>query len=266
MSGHRREKLSMVFKLDCERDAEEIQIGENRLGRSVVAGGINDIQALQMIVRIMQQFGMAMEFNDQGKKITVDSYLKQVEQQGKWSRAIEAGRLSFRFGRVPELKHSFISIEEVNAGSAVSWVDWVNPFLVDDSFVQAWVSDVEYDYWQNAKDPLEYEAAGRSYTHLPTKSNGLAPPLEQIEIDTSNNPGRWSLQSGYVEAVGSVMWLGKSFWQSVGENRKDALLSASWLDAQPIANGVIQVIASEHCFCDKATEVTQDNLRAILYG
>jgi hypothetical protein len=61
MSGHRREKLSMVFKLDCERDAEEIQIGENRLGRSVVAGGINDIQALQMIVRIMQQFGNGIQ-------------------------------------------------------------------------------------------------------------------------------------------------------------------------------------------------------------
>ncbi len=266
MSECRREKLSIVFKLDCERDIEEVQVGTNKLGRFVAAGGINDIQALQIIVGIMQQFGMAMEFNDQGKKTSVESYLKHVEQQGKWSRTIEAGGLSFRFGRVPALKHSFISMEEIKAGSAVSWVDWVKPFLLEDSFVQAWVSDVEYDYWQNAKDPLEYEAAGRSYTHLPTKSNGLPPPLEQIEIDTSHNPGRWSLQLGYVDAISSTMWLGKLFWQSVGENRKDALLSASWLDVQSITDGVIQVVASEHCFCDKATEVIQNNLRAILYG
>jgi hypothetical protein len=265
MSGHRRERLDIAFELDGG-DTEEIQIGANRLGRIVRANGISDIQALRMIVGAMQQFDMTMEFSDQGKQISVESYLKQVEKQGKWSRAVEAGGLSIRFGRVPALKHGFISIEEMNAGSVVSWVDWVKPFLAVDSFVQAWVSDVEYDHWQNAKDPLQYEAAGRSYAHLPTKSNGLPPPLEQIEIDTSNNPGRWSLQSGYIEAIGSIMWLGAPFWKYVGENCKAALFSASWLDVQPVGNAVTQVIASEHCFCDGTTEDIQRKLRSVLYG
>lgn len=266
MSKRGREKLRIVFKLEGARDAEEIQIGPNRLGQIYATDGFSDLEALRMIVGIMQNLGMAMEFNDHGNKISVESYLKQVERQGKWSRAVEAQGLSFRFGRIVALGQSFISIEEVIAGSAVSWEAWVKPFLAVDRFVQAWVSDVQYDYWQNAKDPLEYDAAGRSYSHLPTKSNGLPPPLEQMEIDTSNNPGRWSLQFGYVEAVGSVMWLGKSFWLIVGESHRDALLSARWLDAQPIGNGVIQVITAEHCFCDITSEVTQNKLRAILYG
>jgi hypothetical protein len=190
--------------------------------------------------------------------------LKHVEKQGKWSRVVEAGGLSFRFGHVPALKHSFVIIEEINAGSAVSWESWVKPFFAEESFIQAWVSDVEYDHWQNAKDPLEYEAAGRSYRHLPTKLNGLPPPLEQLEIDTSKNPGRWSLQSGYIEAIGSTMWLGALFWKHVGENRKDALLSASWLEV--VENGITQVVSSAHCFFDVTTEDIQRKLRSVLYG
>lgn len=266
MSGRRREKLDIVFELGCKKAAEEIQIDTNRLGRLVKAGGISDIQALQMIVGAMRKLGMAMEFDDHGKQISIESYLTQIERQGKWSGTVEAGGLSFRFGHVTALKHSFISIEEVSAGASVSWADWVKPFLAENSFVQAWISDVEYDYWQNAKDPLQYEAMGRSYSHLATRSNGLPPPLEQVEIDISGNPGRWSLRSGYVEAIGSTMWFGSPFWKYVGEDRKDALLSASWLDVRSVGNGVIQVIASEHCFYDEATEDMQNNLRAVLYG
>jgi hypothetical protein len=268
MNSKRYEKLKIVFDIEVEPSAEEYQLGRVVLGQFVQVSGLTDIHALRTIIGIMRQFDLPTEFkeNGKGKTISVSSYLKHVEKQGKWSRPVEAGGLSFHFGRMPALKQAFISIEDVNANSTVSWADWVKPFLAEDSFVQAWVSDVEYDYWQNAKDLLEYEAVGRSYSHLPTKSNGLPAPLEQIEIDTSNNPGRWSLHSGYLEAIGSTMWLGDSFWQRVGENRKETLLSAGWLIVQSVEKDVIQVIASEHCFCDETTEVIQNNLRAILYG
>lgn len=268
MNSGRCEKLKIVFDIEVEPSAEESQIGPVVLGQVVQVSGINDTQALRMIIGLIQQFGMAMEFkeNGKGKSIPVKSYLKHVEKQGKWSRPVEAGGLSFRFGRVPALKHSFISIEEVNVGSAVSWADWVKPFLVVDGFVQAWISDVDYDYWQNVKDPLQYQAVGRSYSYLPMKSNGLPPPLEQLEIDTSHNPGRWALQSGYVEAIGATMWLGTPFWECVGENHKDAVLSANWLKVHSVGNGIIQVIASDHCFCDEVTKDKQINLRTALYG
>jgi len=265
MTERRREKLHLVFRLDCERDQTELQTDTATLGQLVKVGGIGDVQALRTVIAIMRKFGVT-EFNDQGKKISADSYLKKVEKQGKWSTSVEAGGMSFRFGHVVALKHSFITIEEITAGSTLSWADWVEPFLAVDGFVQAWLSDVDYDYWQNAKDPLQYQALGRSYSNLPMKSNGLPPPLEQVEIDTSSNPGRWVLQSGHVEAIGATMWLGSSFWEIVGENRKDALLSADGFTIRSVGHGVIQVIASEQCFCDEATTDKQNRLRAVLYG
>jgi len=268
MNSRRFEKLKIVFDIEVQPNVENYQLGQVVLEQVVQLGGLTDIHALRTVFELMQRLGVPLELkeNGMGNPISVESYLKQVEKQGKWSRPIEAGGLRFHFGRMPALKQAFISIEDVSADSTLDWVEWVKPFLADHSFVQAWVSDVEYDYWQNAKDPLEYDAAGRSYSHLPTKSNGLPVPLEQIEIDTSNNSGRWSLQSGYVEAVGSIMWLGQLFWRRVGENRKEALLSSSWLNVQLVGNSVIQVIASDHCFCDETTDVIQNNLRAILYA
>lgn len=261
----RREKLHLIFRLDRELDQDEIQIGTNMLGQLVKVGGISDIQALRTIIDTMRKFGV-IEIHDHDKQISADSYLDKVEKQGEWSRSIEAGGMSFRFGHVVALKHSFISIEEVIAGSAISWADWVAPFLAVDGFVQAWLSDVDYDYWQNARDPLQYQAMGRSYSNLPMKSNGLPPPLEQVEIDTSSNPGRWSLQSGYVEAIGATMWLGTPFWESVGENHKNALLSEHGLTVRSMGRDIIQVVASEKCFFDESTKEKQNHFRTVLYG
>jgi len=261
----RRERLKIVFNLDFERDPNEIRLGMDRLEPLVKVSGISDTQALAAIIATMRKFGVT-EFNDHGKQISADSLLRKVEKQGKWSTTVEAGGMSFRFGHVVALKHSFITIEEVTAGSAVSWADWVEPFLAIDGFVQAWLSDVDYDYWQNAKDPLQYQSAGRDYSNLPLKSNGLPPPLQQVEIDTSFNPGRWALKSGYVEAIGATMWLGMPFWERVGESRQNAVLSEKRLSVRSMGHGITQVVASEQCFCDETTRGVQDYLRAILYA
>lgn len=265
MSERRRQKLDVVFELACEQDRDEIKSGTNRLGRSIRVGGISDSHALQIVIDTMGRFGIS-DIYEHGKRSSAKSYLAKIEEQGKWTRAIEAGGLLFRFGHVVALKHSFLSIEEVVAGSAVSWMDWVKPFLAEDRLVQAWISDVEYDYWQNVKDTLQYQAVGRSYSGLPTKSNGLPAPLEQIEIDTSNNPGRRSLRVGYVEAIGSPMWLAPLFWKLVGENKIDLLRSTHEFDVRSIENRIVQVNASENCFCDDTTTHTQNRLRAVLYS
>lgn len=267
MIDRRREKLKIVFELNCESGTDEVEIGPIKFSQFVLIRSITAAHALCLIVSIMRQLGMPMEFkeNGEGKSIPVESYLKHVEKSERWSIPVEAGGLLFQFGNVCSLNHSFVIIEEINAGAAVSWEHWIQPFLAEASFLQAWVADVEYDYWQNARDPIEYEAAGRSYAHLPTKSNGLPPPLTQTEIDTSNNPGRWCLKSGYIEAIGSTMWFSKSFWALVGDASRNALLSAKWLDVQFLGDGITKIISAEHCFCDVSTKDIQDKLRAALY-
>lgn len=46
----------------------------------------------------------------------------------------------------------------------------LDPLLNVRGMIQAWVADVDYDYWQNATDPLQYESAGRSLSGLSMKS------------------------------------------------------------------------------------------------
>jgi hypothetical protein len=41
-------------------------------------------------------------------------------------------------------------------------------------------------------------------------------------VDTSKNPGRRVLREGFIEAIGSPMWLGDLFWGLTGAS-KDAL-------------------------------------------
>lgn len=132
--------------------------------------------------------------------------------------------------------------------------------------MQAWVSDVEYDYWQNILWPSTYQLAGREYLHLPMKSNGLPSPLEEQIIDVSGNPGRWIFHDGYIESIGSCMWLGEHFWNYVGQDKKQKLFAESWIRTEVLESGVVKLIAADECFMDESTADKQDRLRGALYG
>ena len=255
MTARRRERLDIVVAMNSERVGEEVQVGANRLGRLQQAGGLDDVQALRLIVGVMQ-------VGDTSHQLLSD----HLKNAGKWSLPLEVEGLRFRFSPVPALGYSLIAIEELVPGSSVSWKRWVEPFLAAEGFAQAWVSDVEYDYWQNAKDPLQYEAAHRSYADLPARSNGLPAPLERLEIDVSRNPGRRVLRSGYVEAVGATMWLGRVFWHHVGDERRRALDHIPWIEVTPMPSGVLCVNVSVRPFSDETTAEVQNKLREAIYG
>ncbi|MFZ6768537.1 hypothetical protein ACO0LM_15875 [Undibacterium sp. Di26W] len=265
MKNNRIERLKLVFPLKPKFESEKIEMGKSTVVWQARNGEIAPVEALQMLNDIMQQLGMEVKFKTQEKTISTTALLTRVAQTGKWTQ-IESNNLSFQFGAVGLYDHSFILIEEQVAGAAICWDRWVKPFLAAPGFVQAWVSDVEYDHWQNAKDILEYTAVGRDYSQLPMISNGLPPPLEQKIIDTTNNPGRWSLQSGYVEAIGATMWLGDSFWERVGADRKERVKSVNWLNVETVNDNTLHVRASENSFSDQRTAEVQNKLRAILYG
>lgn len=194
------------------------------------------------------------------KEITFNN-VKDVIEQSHFN--IEFQNAAFRYANVGNCDLSFLLIEECVL-SLDDCRNWIKPFLKFDSFIQARVYDREYEYWQNATDPLEYEAAGKLHEHLSKKSNELPPPLEQMVIDTSNNPGRRVLRDGYVEAVGSVMWLGEPFWQVTGVDKK-VVLGETWLMCKQEVNGVLSLrIAASRAFDNKTTEI-QDRLRALLF-
>jgi hypothetical protein len=147
----------------------------------------------------------------------------------------------------------------------IPWDEWVIE-LFNESFVMAWVADVDYQFWQNAEDLLHYRSVGRPWKHLPTKSNGLPPPLERTIVDISYNPGRWAFRVGFIEAVGAVMWFGDRFWQVTGADRQQVPFEP-WLQCAEIVPGLLRVQAAQQCFSTDQGEVgdLQRKLRALLF-
>jgi hypothetical protein len=119
------------------------------------------------------------------------------------------------YGHVANSDLSLVGVHGCIQGEQDAEV-WLAPFLAGETFRQARLYDSEYEFWQNAADPLQYQARNRSHEGLPMRSNGFPPPLEQMVIDTSRNPGRRFLRRGFVEGVGCPMWLGETFWSLTG--------------------------------------------------
>lgn len=159
-----------------------------------------------------------------------------------------------------------MDVLEIRTSWAVPWDEWAAGFLNSPHFVMAWLADTKYQFWQNAEDPLEYVAAGRPFEHLSTKSNDLPPPLSQMIIDISSNPGRRLLRNGYYEVVGAVMWLGKQFWALTDADRSE-VERASWIQKKAAGPNALRIEVAPKCF-DTAEGVSgeiQRKLRDVLF-
>jgi hypothetical protein len=139
-----------------------------------------------------------------------------LKQRGKQHFGIKGVLLEFDLTVVGTYRHDAIRI---TGASGSDWDGWVKDLKKVGRFVQALLVDREYDFWQNAEDPLQYQTRGKSCEGLPMKSNGLPFPLEQQVIDTSKNPGRRVFREGFIEAIGSPMWLSDRFWELTGANK-----------------------------------------------
>jgi len=144
------------------------------------------------------------------------------------------------------------------------WDDIVCSFS-DINLLQAYICDIEYEKWQNTEDIRYYIGLDRDISQASLCHNNLPPPLDRMIIDTSRNPGRYCFRQGYLEAVGSTMWLGDEFWKLVGEHRRDALLAADWAEVREVAPGILRIQVAPDPFTDDSTADLQNRLRALLY-
>lgn len=125
--------------------------------------------------------------------------------------------------------------------------------------------DATYDYWQSVDDPLLFVLAGRPTDGLPTRHNGLPPPLDQIVIDTTHNPGRTIVRDGYVEAIGHKMWLGPEFFRRVPGSSLGSLCEAPWARISDLPDGLVEVVSSDEPFVDETSLDVQYALRRLLF-
>lgn len=243
MTAHYREKLKAVFT--CEAMSSE--------------------DVLDIALTCLSKLSAPQSFRLNEHTVSIGDLRGALRiKRGYWPSRIVSNNLLFRFCKLPALGISVMSIEEL-APNTADWNVWAAYAASLPGFIQAWKYDVDYDYWQNARDPLEYEISGRSAAHLPKRSNGLPAPLEQLEIDTSRNPGRTELKRGYVEAVATTMWLGDVFWGNLGISRLDELRAADWIRVATVNSAVVRITVGESNFCDASTAATQNALRAIIF-
>lgn len=267
MERNRTEKLTLIFTLKNPNpmDSAEIIAGSDKIKFQPRKGIIGALDVFDMLIKIMHSLEIEVSFTDGRKKTSATILRRQIERKNAWGH-LETDEISFRYGVAGSYNHCFISIREKVPGAADDWDVWTKPFIVLDGFVEGWVADVEYSYWQNVRDPIEYKNVGLDFSHLPMKSNGLPPPLEKMEIDISCNPGRWVLQSGYVEAVGFIMWLSDLFWNKVGMTHKNRVSSVDWLRTSELEKGILKIQMPEPFFISDKTADAQNRLRTYLYG
>lgn len=70
-----------------------------------------------------------------------------------------------------------------------------------------------------------------------------------------------------MEAVGSLMWLGDSFWSKVGTSRGRSLSMLKEAGVKVYESGnADRIVASDAVFRDESTSKTQKLLRSALFG
>jgi hypothetical protein len=203
------------------------------------------------------------DFELSGRLVKLSEVSQQLQRARRNTFHLHGQGYDFRLSSVRNHDLDFIAIK---SEPRIEWEEWASAFCSSPDFVMAWVADAEYEFWQNAHDPLQYTSVGRSYANLPMVSNGLPYPLEQKVIDTSANPGRRILRRGYIEAVGAIMWLGDSFWELTGKERSN-IRSLPWLEVRDLPGGVVRIGAAKECFTtsEAVAGKLQTELRALLY-
>lgn len=179
---------------------------------------------------------------------------------------VDSGRIYFCPVRSHDVSVLIVDGFFANQEKASSWVA---PFAACSNLIQARVYDVEFNYWQNAKDIRLYKKSGRKYDHLPLTSNNLPFPLHEKIVDISENPGRRLFKDGYLEEVGSVMWLGGMFWGRTGNERSMVLgrLGVEF-ELDQTTESTIKLVAFNKPFThsDGMQGELQRRLRELLFG
>jgi len=176
MSLNCLEKLKIVFSDYNLEAGPETKIEDLDLVIKDEDGEIFSMEILKKIIFTIGNRGVADELLVDGRRIPPEKYLEKMQKEGKWSGKIQVNDFLLRFGKVASMAQYFLIIEQQTQNMPITWEDWVMPFVSEERFVQAWVSNIEFDFWQNATDILEYELAGKSYDGLQLKSNGLPFP------------------------------------------------------------------------------------------
>jgi hypothetical protein len=218
--------------------------------------------AWNSVLGVMEKQKVITQLTADGKPINPGTIASTIKKEGRWPFSLKANTFQLEFAYMGrDLWQLRITADETDLNPA----DWMQPFLNNNALINAWVVNVDFDYWQNVEDEFSYTCMNRPHKHLPRVATGAPMPLDQEVIDTSDNPGRWQYREGYVEAIGATMWLGKEFWRVVPKADRKRLSKLSGVEITTLENDVIKVVAAPECFTETTPKKLQDDLRDALY-
>lgn len=201
----------------------------------------------------------ATSFRISDKLIPGDGIGAWLRNSERATFSAENEEIKVAFATVDSFGISFLTICCKEPKSIGFWQELMDA-LNCDSLVSGRAFDGDTEFWQNAQDPIEYQAAGRSSSGLPMVSNGLPFPLEKNIIDISKNPYRRVLKSGYVESLGAVLWLTKSFVSRIGFDTDRLIEIGHFIQVEKSQGQFVRLLIS-----DSATMQDLETLRSALY-
>lgn len=259
----RQQCLTIVFELRHQTGPDSVVgAGGSIIRAERKKGGVSGNSILGVLDDVLREVA-----GQDASRCLADANRKgQSESSKDLERGMEIGPVIVRFADVVSHGLSFFDVKGVSLASPPHWDDWVNPLLKMPELVLAWVADTSYEYWQNASDILQFESARRPHVHLPKISNGLPFPLEQLVIDTSLNPGRRILKNGYIEVVGSPMWLSARFVERFCHSDLARIARSPSFVLETVGSEAKKISHRGGIFCDRDTTAAQDFLRECVFG
>ncbi|MDN2672280.1 hypothetical protein OX459_12830 [Janthinobacterium sp. SUN026] len=260
-----RERLDVVFAYGVTQKKIGLVDGSVVFEEAAENFGVDGVSVFKKIVEYLKSKNVFNCTTIDGDFVSLDGFYSKIKKSGKWVIPVNAGGMSFRFGSVLDREHCFLVVQEIDFNLNTNWDELVSIFCDEIFFVQAWVSNAEFNFWQNQTDVDLFVKKGVSQSDLKIISNGLPPPLDISIVDISSNPGRRILRDGYVEAIGRKMWLSDLFWKPVGFERKIKIFKNDNFIVRE--KGSIVIVETDGiCFLDDASRGKQLSLREALYG
>lgn len=261
---HPLRKLAAVFQIEGGVDLE-IPAGDTLLGNYRQRSGITARRMFDTILAILESHGHAPALYDNlDGMLAVANYKTYLDARSKPSFDVSCEGLRCEYRTHAARNFSVLNITQFENEPILAWADWAAALAPLPGFAQAILMDEAYDLFQNATFLSVHTRAGRSVDGLvlePAEEGTLS-----RRVNTSRNPGRRRDGYGYLEAVGSTMWLGQGFWRIAGKETKRGLLDGEWPEAVETDGGVLRVLAAPRCFADGDDPEVQYRLRELVYA
>lgn len=227
-------------------------------------GTLRPIAVVDAIHKVLTTSNGSVRAERYGKAIDPLKHARDLTSQGTRHLAFSINNVDIRL--TPVVNHGIdVLVFQAPEAPTADWIEWIMPLASDSRFISAWIEDSNYRHWQNTTDPTEYQEAGKPLPG-PLIRRNAPPPLDDLIVDCSNNPGRMVLQSGYVEAVGSRMWLGTLFCDHTGASPIE-IEQTPWLRTSRPHPDILEIQSADQPFTSSvgAQAETQVALRKLLF-